>query len=218
MKRLLYYYSFIIVAIMALISFTSAESIGQLIPAIFFFPLAVYFGILITPKRSKAILLPKYQSQSKKLTKKEVKVTEGKVTKLKGFDMDRRAFLKLIGSAGLTVFFFSIFAKRAEAAFFGSVPGPGIVGIKDSTGTLIDPAIKHPTDGYKINQLDDSNATYSYYGFTNKDGAWFIMRETTSGVDAGQYRYRKGASGFPAGWSAKADNPETYDYFDEIFD
>jgi hypothetical protein len=218
MKRLLHYYSFIVVSIMALIGFTSAQSVGQLIPAVLFFPLAVYFGILITPKRSKAILLPKFQVPPQKLNKEE-KISEGKVTKLKGFDMDRRAFLKIIGSAGLTVFFFSIFAKRAEAAFFGSVPGPGTVALKDSAGAIIDPAIKHPTDGYKINQMDDtSDPPYAYYGFANKDGAWFIMRETTSGVDEGQYRYRKGSSGFPAGWGGRTANPETYDYFDEIFD
>jgi len=214
MKKLIQYYSFVIVAILTIIGFTSAGNVGQLLPAILTFPLLVYFGLAIAPKRSRAVVLPKMQSA------KGEKIEVGQVTKLKpGFDLDRRAFLKLIGSAGITVFLFSIFAKRAEAAFFGSVPGPGTVAIKDATGTVINPAIKHPTDGYRINQVDDtSSATYSYYGFTNKDGAWFIMREVTSGVDAGQYRYTKGTSGFAAGWADRVDPDTPYNYFDEIFD
>lgn len=223
MRRLLFYYSFVVVTLMAIGGFTSADSWGQLLPAILSFPLMVYFGLAVAPKRTRAILLPKQQVVHKKGKAEVIEAAE--VTKLKpGFDMDRRAFLKIIGSAGLTIFLFSLFTKKAEAAFFGSNPGPGIVGIKDSTGTLIDPAIKHPTDGYKINQIDDTNATYSYYGFINKDGAWFIMREVTSGVDAGQYRYTKGTDtpGFSDGWDNKVTPTDggypTYNYFDEIFD
>ena len=129
-------------------------------------------------------------------------------------------FLKLIGSAGMSLFFYSLVTKRGEAAFFGSVPGPGTVALKDTTGTKIDPAIKQPTDGYRINQLDDtSSATYSYYGFTNKDGDWFIMRETTSGANAGDYRYykKKPADGsFSTEWLNRA-TLSPYDYFDAIF-
>ena len=63
----------------------------------------------------------------------------------------------------MTVFLFSIFTKRAQAAFFGSVPGPGIVGLKDSSGVRIDPAKHHPTDGYKINRIDDDSLPSNYY-------------------------------------------------------
>ncbi|OGM69191.1 hypothetical protein A2975_02430 [Candidatus Woesebacteria bacterium RIFCSPLOWO2_01_FULL_44_14] len=222
MKRLLFYYSFIVVSMLTVIGFSSAQTPGQLLPAVLSFPLLLYFGLLVIPKRNKAILLPKQQPV--KILKGQ-KIEKAEVTKIKNFDGNRRAFLKIIGSAGITVFLFSIFAKKAEAAFFGSNPGPGIVGIKDSTGTLINPAIKHPTDGYKINQIDDtSSATYSYFGFVNKDGAWFIMRETASGVDVGQYRYTKGTDtpGFSDGWDNKVDPTvggyPAYNYFDVIFD
>ena len=212
MKRLLFYYSFIVVALMAIGGFSSVQSLGQLLPAILSFPLLVYFGLAVAPKRTKAILLPKQQVSPKKGKGEVIEAAE--VTKLKpGFDMDRRAFLKIIGSAGLTIFLFSLFTKKAEAAFFGSVPGPGTVALKDSTGAVIDPAVKHPTDGYKINQLDDSSP--AYYGFTNKDGAWFIMKENTT---TGDYRYTKGASDFTnatTGWPNRANL--TYDYFDAIF-
>ena len=118
-------------------------------------------------------------------------------------------FLKLIGSAGLSLFMFTLFTKRAEAAFFGSVPGPGTVSIKDSAGNKIDPSEKQPTDGYKITELDDS--VPAYYGFINKDGAWFIQKEDSNG----SYRYTKGPSGFTTSWTNRASL--TYDYFDNVF-
>ena len=94
---------------------------------------------------------------------------------------------------------FSLFTKKAEAAFFGSVPGPGTISIKDTTGAKIDPAVKHPTDGYKISRLDDSSP--AYYGFTNKDGAWFIMKEDANG----SYTYAVGSTAFATNWSNRAN-------------
>lgn len=121
-------------------------------------------------------------------------------------------FLKLIGTAGVGVFMMSVFTKKAQAAFFGSAPGPGTVAIKNIAGDKIDPAEKQPTDGYKIAQLDDS--TPAYYGFTNKEGAWFIMREEATGA----YRYAKGDNNFSTlGWPKRNTDELTYGYFNEIF-
>lgn len=211
MKKLAVYYSFIIVALFTLSGFLSASSYFDLASASLFYPIFIYFTFQILPKRSKALVLPKEVETTKAKVKEagvekleEIKVEEGKV------DIDRRAFLKLIGTAGTTIFLFSVFGiKKAEAAFFGSVPGPGTVALKDSLGNKIDPAEKHPTDGYKINQLDDSAP--AFYGFTNKIGAWFIMKEDSSG----NYRYTKGSSGFPTNWTNRASL--TYDYFDNVF-
>lgn len=125
-------------------------------------------------------------------------------------DVNRRLFLKLIGGAGMSVFMMSIFTDRAHAAFFGSMPVPGAMTIKDSTGQAIDPAEKQPTDGYEISELDDS-ATPAYYGFVHKTGAWYISREDENG----SYRYTKGLSDFPTAWEARATH--TYDYFDNVF-
>lgn len=212
MIKLLLYYNFIIVSIMMLSGFIGAKSVPQLISAILFFPVFILFAQLVIPKRRKAIPVPMEVSpivnQSKKIAKNDP-IKLAPATSPNIFDRDRRMFIKLIGSAGLTVLFFSLFTKKAHGAFFGSVPGPGTVAIKDIAGVQIDPAQNHPTDGYKISQLDDS--TPSYYGFIRKDGAWFIMKEESNG----DYRYTKGASSFSTNWTDRASL--TYGYFDAIF-
>jgi hypothetical protein len=125
-------------------------------------------------------------------------------------DINRRLFLRLIGTAGLGTFLMSVFTKEAQAAFFGSVPGPGTVSIKDSSGNQIDPAEKQPTDGYRVNEVDDASLP-SYYGFINQDGAWYIAREDSSG----SWRYSKGSSSFSTNWTGRA--ALAYDYFDVTF-
>ena len=199
---------------MILVGFTSATTPAQLFSATLFFPIFGYLWISILPRSTKAMQIPVHvlPHKKKKKTKKDqdvvielVKEEEPK----EGLDIDKRAFIKLIGSAGLSVFILSLFTQKAQAAFFGSVPGPGTVALKDSSGNQIDPAEKQPTDGYKISQLDDS--TPAYYGFTNKDGAWFIMKEDSSG----NYRYAKGSSSFSTNWTGRA--LLSYDYFENIF-
>ena len=128
-------------------------------------------------------------------------------------DSNRRLFLRLIGSSGLAVFFMAVLGKgSAQAAFFGSMPGPGTVALKNSSGNTIDPAESQPTDGYTITEVDEGT-TESYYGFVNKNGAWYITKETSTGA----YRYRKGGSDFSSAWDLRADPLTTYDYFDNVF-
>ena len=219
MKKFLIYYSFIIVSIMTLISFLKVENSAQLISAVIFFPLFAYFMELVTPKRQKAIaiIIPVKNStrkqelvlKDKKNKPKEDKTESGEVIE-EDVDNDRRVFLKIIASAGAGLFMMSVFTKKTHAAFFGSVPGPGTIAVKDSTGAVIDPAIKTPTDGYKISEIDDASSP-AYYGFVDKTGAWFVMKEDSSGA----YRYVKGNSNFSSNWTNRASL--TYGYFDEIF-
>lgn len=213
MKKILIYYNFIIVSLIVVVGFLFATNYIELLVAALFYPLFIYFAIRVIPRKSHAariakeqqvVIQPAVNEDGKKLTQKEAKLQK------EGVDIDRRAFLKLIGTAGLSLFLFSIFTKRAEAAFFGSVPGPGTVSLKDSSGNKIDPAEKQPTDGYKITDIDDSSP--SYYGFVNKDGGWFIQKEDDT---TGAYRYTKGSSGYSANWSNRSSL--TYDYFSNVF-
>ena len=211
-EGILTYYSFILITILTVIGFLNIKSLTDLPGALLFIPPFAYLIYSIIPRRTSTPIVTPEKAKGKKKaaspflspapTPAVARVTQRQ-------DPDRRMFLKLIGSAGLSMFFLSLFTKKAGAAFFGSVPGPGTVSLKDSGGTQIDPAQRHPTDGYKIAQLDD--ASPSYYGFTNKDGAWFIMKEDSSG----NYRYSKGTSGFSTNWTNRAGL--TYDYFDVVF-
>jgi len=213
MNKLLIYYSFTLVSIMTITGFLSSTNYAHLFSAVLFFPFFLYFLKRIFPYRKKALLIPLKIPTKKSAplaTSKKSKKEEKEPIKLKRrFDPDRRTFIKLIGSAGLSMFLLALFTKRAHGAFFGSVPGPGTVALKDISGAQIDPAEKHPTDGYNITELDDS--TPAYYGFVNKTEAWFIMRETA----AGSYRYVSGTTGFATNWTSRASL--SYDYFDVIF-
>lgn len=202
MNKLLTYYSFVVVSVMVVSGFMGASSTPQLVSAILFYPMLIYFFSLVAPKKQKAIILPQISKEG------EIKL---KLEKPKSYDMNRRAFLKLIGTAGASLFLFSVFTKKAQAAFFGSVPGPGTVAIKDTAGTPIDPAEKGPTDGYAISQLD-ADGSPAYYGFINKTGAWYIMKE---GAD-GSYVYVRGSTNFAAEWLTHGTRVD-YDTFDEIF-
>lgn len=223
-KNILKYYSFLVLSLMGIIGFLNVNSLAQMVSAVLFYPLTVYIWLQIVPRRKRAIELPVVLKTKKRVIKKaktKKQETEDEAVELalegeeidtRNIDIDKRAFIKLIGSAGMSVFMLSLFTKKAQAAFFGSVPGPGTVALKDTSGNQIDPAEKHPTDGYKVVQLDDG--TTSYYGFQNKDGAWFIMQEDASG----NYRYTKGSSDFTnatTGWPNRADL--TYGYFETIF-
>lgn len=198
---------------MVILGFTTASSLPQLLAAVIFFPLMAYFGNQIIPRRRQALILPELiKPRLKRLGRADIAsepVILKEENRYKGFDVDRRMFLKLIGSAGLAMFVMAIFSNKAQGAFFGSVPGPGTVALKDSTGAQIDPAIKTPTDGYKITEVDDS--TTSYYGFLDKDGKWYIMQESSSGA----YRYSKGTTNFSTNWTNRASL--SYDYFHNIF-
>lgn len=215
------YYSFIVVAIMTISGFLGAKNIPQFLSGIIFLPLTGYFILRVLPKRKQAIKIPAIVLQPKQLSNRTSTRPKEETVKLPRtnefsslkIDADRRQFLKLISSAGLTLFLFSIFAKRAQAAFFGSTPGPGTIAIKDTSGTPINPAEKGPTDGYKIAEIADG--TISYYGFTNKDGGWFIMKEDPDSVDR-YYMYKKGSSAFDTAWSGRAGL--SYENFEDAFD
>ena len=224
MLKLLLFYNLVIISLIGIFSLKDINSVSNIIFPLLLLPLGWHLGVeLVRPvptlrRGRKNFPVTLLKSLSPKLNSQPV---EGQVLPRAGSggisDRDRRLFLKLVGSTGMSLFFMALIGKKsAQAAFFGSMPGPGTVALKDSTGTLIDPALKQPTDGYNISQLDDtSSATYAYYGFVNKDGNWYIQRETLTGVDTGAYRYFKGSTSFSTNWEGRVDLG--YDDFEDIF-
>ena len=59
MKKVIIYYDFIIVSLIVLAGFFSAENIYQLLSASIYYPILIYFLTLIIPRRQKAVVLPK---------------------------------------------------------------------------------------------------------------------------------------------------------------
>lgn len=85
------------------------------------------------------------------------------------------------------------------------------VQLVDDNGTTVDPT--GILGEYQITDKDDDTAT-KYYGFVKSDGAYYILRETTSGGDQ-LYRYTAGTSDYTTAWTNRAT--ESYDYFYNTF-
>lgn len=81
------------------------------------------------------------------------------------------------------------------------------------TGAATEQIIADNLQNYKISDVD-ADASPNYYGYTRKDGYWYILKETVSaGNDT--YRYAKGTSGYTTNWTNRVSL--TYNYFDTEF-
>ncbi len=74
--------------------------------------------------------------------------------------------------------------------------------------------------GYQASDkdVDSVDADVNYYGYVNKFGAWYIMKEDLSvggDADLNSWRYAKGSSGYSANWANREGL--TYERFDEAF-
>jgi len=130
-------------------------------------------------------------------------------------DDRRRKFLKVLTSTGLaTVLLYFLNAKKAQAAFFGSVPGPGTISIKDSEGKKIDPAVNSPTDGYTVSNVDDDTFP-NYYGFINKDSNWYIQMAGSDGTFLFANNSNNTVDSYSDAWTGRTTL--TYNSFDVAF-
>lgn len=198
--------SFVMALAVVIATFITAKTYTQLGIAIILYPLLAFFAYKVfadTIWRSPSTKTVTYVHP---LLKVAETVEDVKKENVGVADIDKRLFLKLIGATGLSFFLISIFGRRVESWLFGqnlgTQPAP-------SAGKTI-AAAASPTDGYTISETDDS--IVGYYGFINKEGAWFIMKRDQ---DSGSFRYVKGASDFPKNWKNRENLK--YDYFYNIF-
>lgn len=84
----------------------------------------------------------------------------------------------------------------------GNADGELVINVEDSNLTA----------KYKITDVDDGNADYDYYSFTDKDGNYYIMRDD---IVNKAYRYTAGTSAYTTAWTNRAT--ESYDYFYNTF-
>lgn len=202
-KKILIFGSFIAASMLVAVTFVTSTTYTQLAIATLLYPPLVYFAFKCFPHKS-------YKTYINKPVIAIQPVTKSKKENVETVDIDKRAFLKLIGAAGFSFFIFSIFAKRAESLLFGKAAESGIAVLEDTTGNKINPAERQPTDGYIISEVD--NGEFTFYGFVNKNGGWYIMKENP---DTGSFRYTKGESNFPGGWNDR--KLLNYDYFHNVF-
>ena len=199
-------YSFAVCLILAVAGVLSAKNAMQVLNGIIFLPLVFFFGIKISkyPRRKRLPVRRRRPIQPIQAAVTTPEVVPGVA------DNNKRLFLKLIGSAGITLLLMALFTKKAQASFFGSEPtGPSIIGLKNSAGDQIDPAEQGPLDDYAITNIDDSGSP-AYYGFVKKNGSWYIMRQ-----DSNEYFYAKGSADFTGSWNKRTTL--TYDYFNIVF-
>jgi hypothetical protein len=205
LRRVIIYYCFIITSTVVSLSFLSSRTLPQFASALFFSPMALYFLVLVWPRHKEALLV----SEGGKVAQERSGV-KSLLAPAINIDVDRRNFLKLIGSAGILALILGVFSKRSGIpSLWGNVGSYESLTIKDSSGNIIDPAERSPTEGYHICCIDD--AVPAYFGFTDKDGAWFIMKET----EDGHYLYFKGDSGFDASWDKRGKL--NYADFEDVF-
>jgi hypothetical protein len=192
MRKTLTYSTFAIASLVVVAAFLTATTYIQLAFATLLYPLLAYFAFELFADRTWSIHINKPAIP----TVMARPPSEPRGEKVDIVDIDKRAFLKLIGAAGLSFFLFSIFNQKAASLF------------SRRTVDGIAPPSSSPPD-YRISEIDDSDITF--YGFTKLDGGWFIMKEDTNG----SFRYIKGDSNFSGNW----DNRErlNYDYFHNVF-
>lgn len=200
-RRIVVYYCFVLTTAVISISFFSSRTFPQLISSLIFSPMAIYFLLLVWPRRK--IALPLLEIVTKKADVKPLLAPAAKL------DVNRRDFLKLLGSAGILAVVLGLFSRRGAIPLLGGAGGADSITIKDSLGNPINPAQDSPTAGYSISQIDDS--VPSYFGFVNHSGAWFIMRESEDSA----FRYVKGDTNFSSNWEKRGGL--NYNYFDRVF-
>jgi len=205
MRKILTYLSFTIACLVVVLAFVTSTNYIQLAVAIVIYPLLVYFALKIFPRRAWQTYP---MEQTATIQPESMNLSENEGGSI--IDIDKRAFLKLVGISGLSLLLYWVFFKRAGTPLLGGMSEPGTVSLEDTAGHKIDPAEKQPTDGYKITEIDDS--IIAHYGFTHKDNSWFIMRLDT---DTGSFRYARGSSNFTGGWADREHLK--YDYYVNVF-
>lgn len=201
MRKIVIYVSFVVASLVVITLFVTSVTYAQLFFAVLLYIPLVYFAFdafLHKTDQAKHTLVPAVSHKKTHVPKEDVSI----------LDIDKRTFLKLIGATGISFLIFSIFAKRTDIPFIGKIMNSGA----QPANTLVQasPTQGQPTDGYQITEIDEDVDTY--YGFTNHDGAWYIMKQDN---DTGSFRYSRGSSGFSDSWGKRSKL--TYDYYYNLF-
>lgn len=199
------YLTFAIACLFVSATFITATNFTQLGLAILLYPILMFFAYKMYTRKPKP-------AAEKVIVDEQVEAgTRRPAERIVISDVDKRVFLKLIGSAGVFLFLFSVFNKKAENLFYKSLPEKGRSFFdKKEAGASSAPAIVQPTEEYGISEIE--NGETSYYGYTKLGGAWYIMKVDSA---TNSFRYIKGDNNFPKSW--KSRQKLKYDYFGNVF-
>ena len=198
-KALLTYFSLGLASIAVVAAFISAATYLQLTIAALLYPILMIYAYKVLPIVSaNTHHLQDFSFESAKPKDKTAATQKDSVTIS---DLDKRAFLKLIGATGISFFLISVFSRKVESVLLGQ---------KLLKSPNSDTTAFSPTNGYTISEIGEG--VISYYGFINKVEGWFIMQGDSN---TGSFRYAKGNSNFPDNWKNRAKLK--YDYFYNVF-
>lgn len=208
-----HYLTFVIAFFFVVATFVTATNFTQLAVAAILYPILMFFAYKMYTKKPGTVS-KEFLETTEESTQAEAG-TKKPAERIVISDVDKRVFLKLIGSAGVFLFLFSLFNKKAENMFYKSLPeqGRSFFDKKEAAraGTATGgTAITQPTDEYGISEVE--NGENSYYGYTKLGGAWYIMKVDS---ETNSFRYARGEKNFPAGW--KNREKLKYDYFGNVF-
>jgi|CXWL01.1.fsa_nt_gi hypothetical protein len=195
---LLSLYNMVAIGIVVALGLLRAHSPLEIFQPLSFTPVVLFFGLNTAIGLSSLKKTSSAAKEDRLIATRPKRVPKQKVDIVS--DNSKREFLKLLGATGISFFLFSLFNRRPQTPFFTNPLGP----------TPTAPADTEPTDGYKISEIDDS--AIAFYGFTNKDGGWYIMREDS---ETGSIRYSKGETNFTNSWTNREGL--SYDYFNNTF-
>lgn len=221
-EKALIVYSFLACLFLMIVGIFSAQTTNQLMSAFIYMPLVFFFGsrlfrlISEAPAKKTDVTvttasLPVAPSISEAIPST---TTEEESVDVKGVsDKNKRLFLQLIGTTGLSLLLMAIFNRRARDTFLsgGNVPVAEAVSVKDISGNIINPAEKSATDGYHISDIDDKDRTKpAYYSFVKDNGSWYILQNIE-----GNFRYAKGDANYQTSWEVR--EKLRYDYYNKVF-
>ncbi len=209
-RKTITYSTFFIVAILIVLAFITAKNYTQLALAVVVYPILVYFAYRIFMRGDS--IMPEVSLQPPTLGKPfEEKVTpKPPKENVQVIDVDKRTFLKFVGAAGISFFLFSLLGRRVEELLWGRNLGSSFPGFGNNLDSQIN-ANERQSDEYQISEIDEEGI-FTFYGFTKRGGAWFIMKEDP---ETGTFRYAKGDQDFLTNWENRLNLK--YDYYHNLF-
>src|SRR3989344_8947593 len=132
MQKTITYTSFIVASLVVILLFVTAKNYTQLGFAVVLYPALAYMALNIVPRRKRkhpeiTIQLPSTQTLTEVANSSETKTTRVDVA-----DIDKRAFLKLIGVAGFSIFLSSLLGRKANGLLSGKITGSDTMILEDA--------------------------------------------------------------------------------------